>query len=129
MREASGRVVEDLPQENPFAAKPEPDPVEVETEAAPEPEPTPAADGTTRAFYAGHKTQESGPAAKKPWKLWKVSLDIPGKASVEAATFSETLGKVVEMLADGDEVSVLLEEGSKGLLLKDLDLVKEGGNQ
>lgn len=118
MRAAEGRVVEDrkLPTTNPFEPGiAEDDPEPVSEEEIGKPAETPGDDnGMIRAFYSGHKTQTSRADAKKPWKLWRVELDIAGGASIEAVTFSETDGELIESLEDGDEVFVELKETQKG---------------
>ena len=135
MREATGRVVEpETPATNPFSkavpsgtaeevaqteqAKPGLETKSVPSgEAASESFALDDSPGPFLAYYESHKTQESKPGAKPPWKLWRLSYDSSGKC-LEAVTFSETHGELIESLQDGEEILIEIEETKKGDTIK-----------
>ena len=73
--------------------------------------------GPFLAYYESHKTQESKQGADKPWKLWRLSYGSSGKC-LEAVTFSETHGELIEDLQDGEEILIEIEETKKGDTIK-----------
>lgn len=74
----------------------------------------------TKAWIEGYKSKE-GVSKGKPWKLHVVSLIVDGE-SIEANTFSDTLGSVAEFNVDRPAL-VDLEETPKGWKLVNLQVV------
>lgn len=123
MRNVTPQV--NVPARNPYETAPAIEqPAETQPAQVMDPEPANAAPAP--AYFEGFKVLESKPDVVKPWKMWRLSYTPAGGGAIkEAATFSDTIGALIESLQGGDQIHVEVSAGAKGDQIESLSRAEE----